>query len=192
MDRFCVIVCGLSASLFVAACETPVNFRTADFDPSVDFDSYQSYAWISDSPMVVSGERPVLLSPLLEQRIMRMIEANLTGKGYAISDDPEGADLIVSFTIGQHDRIDIRSYPSAYRGNWGWGRHYWGYGGGHTVTTNYVEGALAIDFFDGAKKQPVWHGWATKDIFEQRTEDLGKEIKPVVDGILADFPPDVP
>ena len=86
----------------------------------MDFDTYRSFAWISDNPMIIAGERPPRLSPLLEQRIKNTIQANLTGKGYAFSEDPEASDLIVSFTIGLHDKIDVQSYPTSYRGNWDW------------------------------------------------------------------------
>ncbi len=189
MNRLTGILCSLSAALLIAACESPVIVGTADFDPSVDFDTYRSFAWISDNPMIIAGERPPRLSPLLEQRIKNTIQANLTEKGYSFSEDPEASDLIVSFTIGLHDKIDVQSYPTAYRGDWGWGGGYWGYGGSRTVTWNYVEGTLAIDLFDGVKKQPVWHGWATKDIFEGETVDVEKEVRTAVDGILESFPP---
>jgi len=175
--------------LLAGACETSVRVGQADFDPDADFDGYKSFAWISDKPMIIAGERPPRMSPLLEDRIKGAIRTNLTGKGYAFQDDPEAADITVSFTIGARDKIDVRSYPTAYRGSWGWGRGYWGYGGSRTVTWNYVEGTLAIDLFDRAKAQPVWHGWATKEILEPEKLDVEKAVKEVVDGILENFPP---
>ncbi len=190
MNRLTGILCSLSAALLIAACESPVIVGTADFDPSVDFDTYRSFAWISDNPMIIAGERPPRLSPLLEQRIKNSIKANFIGKGYVFSNEPDVSDLVVSFTVGLHDKIDIQSYPVGYRspGNWRWGGGYWGHGGTQTVARNYVEGTLAIDLFDGERKQPIWHGWATKELFEQDTVDQEKEVKTAVDGILASFP----
>jgi len=179
----------LSLLLLCSACETSVRVGQADFDPAADFNSYRTFAWISDKPMIISGDKPPRMSPLLETRIMEEIRGNLTGKGYRYLEDPKTADLTVSFTVGAHDKIDIRSYPTAYQGSWGWGRNYWGYGGSKTVTWNYVEGTLAIDLFDRAKGQPVWHGWASKEILDPEKLDVEKTVKEVVDGILENFPP---
>lgn len=48
---------------------------------------------------------------------------------------------------------------------------------------------LAIDVFDVAERQPVWHGVASKMINESDREDAAGTIKAAVDAILEGFPP---
>ena len=56
----------------------------------------------------------------------------------------------------------------------------------------YTEGMLAIDIFDNASREPVWHGWARKRILGADVANPETAINAAVSAILEDFPPPAP
>ena len=180
-----------SSSLFLAClalagfsgCET---IRVvSDHDPSFSFAGYDSYAWISEHPMVSSAPG---VNPLLEGRIMAAIQASLGAKGMKLAADPAQADFVVAFGVGARDRVSVTStpYPVGYRGAWRWGGVYYN----DVDVRQYTEGRLAIDIFDANEKRPVFHGYATANI--SATTDQAKRqqmLREAVAKILAGFPP---
>jgi len=93
--------------------------------------------------------------------------------------------------VGSREEIQVDSYPSSYRGTWGWAgtRRYYGSGfATDTTVRQYTVGVLAIDIFDVATKSPVWHGMGEKNITTSDLEDRGALITLAVDSILAEFP----
>lgn len=155
-----------------------------DFDPSADFASYQTFAWISEHPMILGPSAQRQVSPLLEGRIMNAIGDALKRNGYRQVADSSQADVAVAFTVGARDQIQVTSYPSNYRGAWRWG----GYWGTDVDVRSYTEGRLSIDVFGVEEQRPVWHGWATKRISRKTEENPEPVIREVVDAILANFP----
>jgi hypothetical protein len=173
----------------VAGCSTVRAHH--DYDPQAPFTTYRTVAWVTDQPLIkpeagaVAGGRAV--NPLLEPVIRSSVERHLEAKGYQLTRDPGSADLVVSFTVGARDKIEVNSYPV------GAGYHYrgWGYGGGYaTDVDTYTEGVLALDFFDRKTKQAVWHGYGTKRLSSSPpTPEKRKEnVDEAVDAILAGFP----
>lgn len=188
----------LAVVLLVAACSS--NPPIIDYDRSVDFSGYRTFAFISDHPMLRAPDSQPG-SPLLEGRLMRATETVLTGKGFTRIDDPESADFAVGFTVGARDKIKVNSYPEPYQpyyGGWGWGaRYYGGYGGigvGASMGTStsvqqYVEGTLAIDLYDVAGHKPFWHGVASGRITDEMRRNPDESVNNAVREILAEFPP---
>jgi hypothetical protein len=162
-----------------------------DYNPYHNFSAYQTFAFISDHPMI-RAEGSGSGNPLNEGRITNSIENNLANKGFSRVSDPEYADFAISFTVGARDRIRADSYPTTYRAGYGgWGR---GWGGGYHSTQvvnvrNYTKGMLSIDIFDVREHQPVWHGTVSKRITDSMTKDPGPVIHEVVTAILVSFPP---
>jgi hypothetical protein len=100
--------------------------------------------------------------------------------------DPATADFIVDFTIGIRDRIDVQSYPVAYRGPWLWGNWYYG---NQLDVRQYREGTLAIDIFDAGKHQPVWSGKAQKQLSKSDLGATNTAIHEAASAVLEQFPP---
>lgn len=180
-------------SLGLAACATGFK-ATYDSDPSHDFSGYQTYAWISENPMIV-GPTNRVPNPLLEPRIMATVERGLTTKGYRKVDDPDSADFVLSFTVGSREEIQVNSYPATYagygyRGAWGWGGPYYGMGmATETQVRQYQKGMLALDVFDVEEHRPVYHAVATKSITESDRKKMDETIQAAVDAVLQGFPP---
>jgi hypothetical protein len=144
---------------------------------------YQTFAWMDGGPLIRPRGGEPSVSALNVRRIQEAIEMELAAKGYRTVTEPEQADFVVSFTVGSRDKIAVDAYPDRYRGPWEWG----GYGRDIAVHT-YTEGTLSIDIFDGAKHQPVWHGWATKQISGSDIADPAPVIKLAVGAIIREFP----
>ena len=174
---------GAAAVIFAVAACTTVRPH-ADYLLNFDFSEYQTFMWISDEPLIrPSGQSDPFASPLDLQRIQRAIESELTAKGFRQVDDPSQADFAVSFTIGTRDKIDTFVYPGYYDGRWS--SRYWG----TMKVRSYTEGVLAIDIFDQALKEPVWHGGIQKRVTGSQIDNPGELIKTGVAAILQQFPP---
>jgi hypothetical protein len=157
----------------------------SDHDPSFSFAGYDSYAWMSEHPMVSSAQG---VNPLLEGRIMAAIQDSLGQKGMKLVADPAQADFVIAFGVGARERVSVTStpYPVAYRGAWGWGGMYYN----DVDVRQYTEGRLAIDIFDADERRPVFHGYATANV--SATTDQAKRqqmLREAVAKILAGFPP---
>lgn len=189
--RFFLLAIGFLA-LGLAACAS--GFKAIyDSDPSHDFSVYKTYAWISANPMIV-GQTSRPPSPLLERRIMAVVESGLAAKGYSKVDDPEAADFVLSFTVGSREEIQVNSYPATYagygyRGAWGWGAPYYGIAT-ETQVRQYQKGMLALDVFDVKERRPVFHAVAEKSITESDRKKMDETIQAAVDAVLGGFPPE--
>ncbi len=180
----------LGAAILLGACATPGFEAKHDYDDTIDFSGYQTFAWISQNPMNI-GVTSVAPSPLLEPRIMSSLERALVAKGYRFSKQPKDADFVVSFTVGARDQIRVDSYPATggrYYRRGGWGGAYYGYGT-ETRVRQYTKGTLAVDIFSVEERRPVWHGFATKKITEDDRDNQSATIDAAVAAIIAGFPP---
>ncbi len=175
--RWVLLVAGAG---FLIGCASSAKVQT-DFNPSADFSNYRSFSFISDKPLLVTV---VGVSPLLQERLINATRVELTSKGYRFVADPEAADFVVSFTMGARDKIKVTSYPTRYRGQWGWGTGYYN----EVDVRSYTEGTLAIDVFDVKRRSPVWHGWGVKTISTQDRRNPTPVIKEIVAAIFAEFP----
>jgi hypothetical protein len=141
---------------------------------------------MAESALIRSDSSRVEISPLTVRRIREAIERYLAEKNVELAPTREAADFAISFTIGARDMITLEDYPPYYRGEWQWGRpYYWP----SVDAAMYTEGMLAIDIFDNASREPVWHGWARKTILQSDIKDPESTIEAAVEAILADFPP---
>lgn len=171
------------ATLALAACATlKVD---SDFDRTANFSGYHSFS-------ILAREHRGATNPLVVQRAHDAIQAELTAKGFAYVQDASKADVVVNFTIGARERMEVESYPAPYGGPWGWGRvGWWGYPywGNEVDVHMYHEGTLAIDVFDAKTHKPVWHGWAKKQLSRADMAQSEAPVRAAVVAVLARFPP---
>jgi len=177
---------GLSLLLLMLALGGCTTLRVAsDYDRSVSFGAYHSFAWLAREHV---GTR----NPLTIQRARDAIQAELSRKGFTYVPDAATADFVVDFTIGSRERTQIESYPAPYTGPWYWAdRAWWGYPywGAELDVRRYREGTLAIDIFDAHTHRPAWHGWAKKELTAADLEHSEEPIRATVQALLAQFPP---
>lgn len=161
----------------------------SDYYSSADFSGYREYVWMDESAVIQARSGRIEISPLTVRRVRDAIERELAAKNFTQVDARDQADFAVSFTVGARDMISVDDYPEFYRGQWRWRPpYYWP----NVDVSMYTEGTLAIDVFDNATREPVWHGWARKRITGADVEDPEATIDNAVDAIFAEFPPSAP
>ena len=173
------------AALSLSGCATSIQTHT-DYDSNASFSDYQTYAWISEKPLITAPRMAVAASPFLEGRIQQAIRNELDAQGYRFAENPTDADFVISFSVGARRDISVESYPVAYRSGWRWGTAYIG----DSVTVDdSTEGMLSIDFFDQQTKSPIWHGVARKDLTTADEKLQSSIVRDAVHEILKSFPP---
>jgi hypothetical protein len=106
----------------------------------------------------------------VERRAQPLIVAELTNKGYAVSDDGKG-DFLVRFSVG-YAKIAIPQ-PGSTEGGLG--------------STEYQNvGEVVIDAFDGSSRTQVWHGSAEAQIDPKKIND--RLLQTAVRQLLVRFP----
>ena len=83
----------------------------SDFDSSVDFSQYKTYAFFK--PQIDKVD----ISDLDKRRILKAIDNELSSKGLSKSETP---DILIGFTTHAKEKIYVNNIS-----NWGWG---WGWG----------------------------------------------------------------
>lgn len=169
--------------LLLAGCGGGAGIATAvDFDPSADFGSYGSYAWVSqpedDMDEPINGY------------IRAAVDRELQAKGLRkVGDGP--ADAAVGY------RVAINTSTTQEMVNRGWSGGYrstTGYsGGGAGVAQRDVEhvaGTLFLFVFDGQSKEAVWTGIGNGTVDPDLSDESRRErIGAAVAEILEAYPP---
>jgi hypothetical protein len=164
--RYYKIVLGLVLLLSFACLAAAKVF--SDFDPKANFSQYKTFMWI---------KKPHMEDPLMADRIVNAIDAELTAKGWTLVE--EGGDVSVAAHVATRKAHNLETF---YNGFGGWGWHHWGGGMGIATTRvqAYTVGTLVVDLFDSRTKQLIFRGWATDALPEnpkKETKKLDKDIK---------------
>jgi len=107
----------------------------------------------------------------VERRAQPLIAAELTNKGYAVSDDGKG-DFLVRFSVG-YAKTAVPQ-PGSTEAS--------------PASTEYQNvGELVIDAFDGSSRTQVWHGSAEAQIDPKKIND--QLLQTAVRQLLIKFPP---
>jgi hypothetical protein len=156
---------------------------TYDFDKTATFGAYRTYAFKEGTPTK---------QPLIDQRIVAAIEAQLAAKGFTKNDT--APDVYVVYHVALDEQQDISAYSTGpMYGGYGWG---WGGGWGSTTTDvrvrDIIVGTLAVDIVDASKKQMVWRGLGTKELDPNaKPEKRENNINKAVEKIFKNYPPKV-
>ncbi|MCC8364674.1 DUF4136 domain-containing protein [Lysobacter sp. A6] len=173
------VLATIASCLLLAGCaSTPVVHE--DHDPEVNFDSLSSYAW---------REEPQTHSPLVRQRLVAAIDAQLQGKGWRkVAEDEAGTVLAVHVATHEEQTIDT-FYSDPAWGGWSW------YGvqgprGGYASTrvTTYTIGTLVIDMFDTRTQRAIWRATAEGSVPET-PEKINAAIDATIPRMFVNFPP---
>src|SRR5690606_36874745 len=114
-------------AISVAACSS-VRV-SADYDKSVDYSQYKTYAFYKD------GIDKVKVHDLDKKRILKAIERELQTKGMTASEKP---DVLINIFTEASERVDVNQWGYG----WGWGWSPWGRGGNTATVSRTTEGTL--------------------------------------------------
>ena len=154
-----------------------------DFDKTANFAGFKTYA---------EKDGTKVGQPLIDDRIVAAIEAELAAKGFTKADS--SPDVFVVYHVAFDKQKDISTYSTGYAGGygaygWGWGG---GWGGGSTTTQvrDILVGTLVIDIADAKKGQLAWRGMGVKEVNTQaKPEKRDKSISEAVKKIFKNYPP---
>jgi hypothetical protein len=192
------VVALLSLAL-LAACASKPPEPMVDFNPGYDFSGVDTVAWYRDSGYV-GGPNPLGLSDMTRDRIDLALRRALEAKGITIVDDPEAADLLLSWHLATEDKTDVRTYETpAYGGMYGagWGPYnrYSMYSCWSCMPTRtdvsvqqYTLGTFIVDMIDPELKKSVWRSVTSSRLKGKPERDQDKYDSAAV-RILAKFPP---
>ena len=166
----------------------PVSAQTVyvDYDRSVEFDSYHTFAFVNSGDGSMAEE-----SPFIHRTIEWAILNELTAAG--LQDVPSNPDLYVTYYTASNDRVTFNtaSLGYSYGSCWYWHPYWGGYGGvgpwGTNPTTHiYNAGTLVIDIWDAKTKQAIFRGTAQA---KPKTDPkkFSKQVTKVVDKIGDEF-----
>jgi hypothetical protein len=143
---------------------------SSDWDRTVDFGRYRTYAWAPTR----TSEQYRGQYDLLDKRIRRTIDEEMEYKGFQRA-DRGNADLIVVYRLHTQQRTEVYSSYS-----YGWGppgvRAY-----------QYTEGSLQIMIVDAKEDEVVWEGVGT-DAMGGGGDPDSKAQRAVIK-IMDSFPP---
>ena len=167
----------------VGACASTTSNQ--NFDPDVNFASYQTIALL-DEPLIFFSDTE--LNPEVVRVVSESIENELVAKGFTQAASPETADFTVGFAVGATRYIETRLLPSTYHSALGtpWSVGYYEF---EEREIEVREGSLAIHIFDVDGKKAVFSTTGTKRLGKKDTPEGIAEISPAVKALLAEFPP---
>jgi hypothetical protein len=164
---------------------TTIDVKT-DFDPSVDFTRFHTFAFAGLTDLNMGG---VLDNSLMRKRIETIIARELSHKGLRHVALDEHPDLLVHYWVRIKEKQRIEGTGPAVgayggRGGYGWGA---GYGGGVT-TYEYKEGTLITDLVEPGKKELVWRATMVANL-EDTTQGNIKLGEEAIARAFEDYPP---
>lgn len=169
----------IAPCLLLAGCASNPVVQT-DHAAGTDFARYSRYAW---------REEPKTQSPLVRQRLIAAIDAQLQGKGWRKVSEAE-ADAVLAVHVASHDEHTIDTfYSEPAWGNWAWhGVQGVGAGPATTRVTTYKIGTLVIDMFDARAQRAIWRATAEGPVPET-PEKINTAIDRTIPRMFAAFPP---
>ena len=174
--RLLVSFFALTFVLATAAGAVSVN---QDYNQSTDFSKYKTYDLKEGTPAP---------SPLVQERIVNAITAQLEAKGLKRSAESPDLEVFPHVKISSEKVVDVNSF--GYGGYYGWS----GWGGGWGTSTVNVRdipvGTLMVDMVDTASKELVWRGVAQDTVNPNaKPEKRDKNINAAVTKLFGKFPP---
>jgi hypothetical protein len=176
-------LCSLVALVALAGCASAPETH-ADYDKTVDFAQYRSFAFF-DKVGTDEADYESLTTRHLKASTRRELEA----RGYRYSESEP--DLLVNFNASVTQQTRVRSAPMGfYGGYYGYGYPgYYGYWGGYEpYIYQYDEGTLKIDIVDARRKQLVWEGVTVGRITDKARNDRSAALDLAVRDIFTRFP----
>ncbi|MEH6583288.1 MAG: DUF4136 domain-containing protein [Halioglobus sp.] len=176
--RWLAIAITALALVAVGACSSSPT--AVNYDSSVDFDAYKTYAFMADLATDKAAYQS-LESTYLKGSVARELDNSGLQR---VETNP---DLLINFSIETQEKIKSRSVPTGGYGV-GYDPYYdvygSGWGAGHTTQiSQYTEGKLVIDAIDVKSKAIVWQGTtkgrlSSKDMenFQLTLDEAVKEI----------------
>jgi hypothetical protein len=147
----------------------------SDWDRAVEFGAYETYRWAPSPAKTIERDEKSIHQgdhSLLDRRIRRLVDEQMTAKGYRALEKGD-ADFLLVYHISTKRHIEIWNSPYPY---W-YSRH----------ANRWREGTLLIEVVDLSKNVVVWQGWGTAEL--GGPDENEGDMRKVITKILERFPP---
>jgi hypothetical protein len=181
-------ILGLTTALMLLATVAYGQDVSYNFDQQADFSKYKTYKWVQ------AKGGPEQVDQLTAQQITSAFEKQLALKGLTKATGDQ-ADLSILYQVAIDKEKQINTMDTGMYGP-GWGPRYYGgyYGAGMgsstTTTSTIFVGSVVLDMYDGASKNLVWRGLASKQIDPKaKPEKRDKNLNKGAAKMLKNYPP---
>lgn len=140
-----------------------------DFDKTTDFSKYKTFAWINGTPAQ---------NPLVHQRIVSGIEAQLAAKGMRkVESNP---DFVITYHAATDTQVSINTMGGGPLGGWR-------FGAGTATVDKIPVGQLMVDIGDAHARKFIWRGTASGTI-SSKPEKNEKALNEALTKMFQNFP----
>jgi len=201
------ILITLVTGFVLAGCGGIYQLINSDYDRSVNFSSYKTYAWLNNhiphAPTPYDNE-------IIENNIKNYVDHELSDRNY--SANTTAPDLLFELVLNNQKKkrtttTPVYSTPQVYPAyppnsyrynnpnNYRWNPY--GYNNNNYVrpsyqisnrvtTTEFNESTITINVFDRVSNKMIWTGSAKGDVYDNQY--IQSSIHPAVDAILKQYP----
>ena len=175
----------INLSLLLISSYSIAQKVNTDYDKKADFTVYKTVSFLG-------WQDDVTLNDFDKKRFTDAFREEFDKRNLTLVES--GGDMAIALYIVVEQKTSTTAYTNYYGG--GAGRGYrrggrGGWGGGYSSTSysesDYLEGTLVMDVFDGESKEQIWQAVATKTVNE-KPEKREKSIPKGVTKIMKKFP----
>lgn len=177
---------GLGLLLGASGCASTSRVGVSnDFDHSVNFRAYKTWAWYPQQGQDTEGGPARGYESFLDQRIRAAVEREMTAKGLTKVEGKQNPDVFIAYSAKVENKQRVTSaYPYS---PWGYGYGYGYYGRGMAPVTEYKAGTVIIDIVDAKRKELAWRGTGQAQLDQNSINEA--ETYRIVNSILGTYPP---
>ena len=178
-----LVATSLVLLLGISSCTSSRVGVTNDFDHSVNFRAYKTWAWYPQQPTDTEGGPAKGYESFLDKRMRAAVVAEMTRKG--LTEAKESPDIYVAYSARVEDKQQVSPGFNGMGYPYGYGYGY--YGRGIPPVTQYKAGTVVIDIIDARRKELAWRGTGQAQV-DQNTINEAETLR-IVNGILGTYPP---
>lgn len=191
--------------VLLAGCSTTYNTVYTDYDRSVDFKQYKTFAWLPDKADTANTPYN---NEIIRNNIRNYLGQCLSDRSYGF--DSEHPDLLLQLVITNTKKervVTSTTYPNLYYYNpYYFGslyyypyqhNYYYRYYPTHapysytpsysnTQKMEFIKGAITLNIIDRKANKLIWTGTAEGDIYDPAM--ISKDLHPAVHNILQQYP----
>lgn len=176
---------GLSLLLGAGGCASTSRVGvSSDFDHSVNFRAYKTWAWYPQQGQDTEGGPARGYESFLDQRIRAAVEREMTTKGLTRVEGKQNPDVFVAYSARVENKQRVNAAPY---GGYPYGYGYGYYGRGMAPVTEYKAGTVIIDIVDAKRKELAWRGTGQAQLDQNSINEA--ETFRIVNSILGTYPP---